>query len=78
MLWLMKLDGNRIADARKAKRLSQIELATEVGCSPATIARIEQGTAGDGVAFGTVYLIASTLDVAMDSIVDEDGCEATA
>ncbi len=65
----MKIDGQAVRDARKAREVTAEQLAHDVGVSTATISRIERGV-GD-VAAGTAYLIAQTLDVPLESLFTE-------
>lgn len=56
--------GVLIAAARRARRLTQTDLASRAGTSRATINRIENG--GAAVAWGTVATVCWLLDVSSD------------
>jgi transcriptional regulator with XRE-family HTH domain len=75
----MKVDGEAVKAARKAKmvdgrEMSRELLAVRVGVSADTIARVEQNR-GD-VAAGTAYLIAQELEVPLESLFTENGAAA--
>lgn len=40
--WTTALDGRRLRDLRRQRRLSQAELAYKAGISPGTVARLER------------------------------------
>jgi transcriptional regulator with XRE-family HTH domain len=40
--WTAVLDGHRLRDLRRQRRLSQAELAYKAGISPGTVARLER------------------------------------
>ena len=65
----MKVNGQAVREARRAKGLSREELAVAVGVSVHTISRIERDL-GDAIA-GTAYLIAQELDVDLESLFTE-------
>lgn len=80
--------GERIRAARKAKGLSQGELARLVGCSDCLISHIERGYSGlprerreafaDALGLSIADLTpldAATLDVAIGALVQIGGCD---
>ncbi|HTD35263.1 MAG TPA: helix-turn-helix transcriptional regulator, partial [Candidatus Elarobacter sp.] len=52
--------GSVLRHARKARRISQEALSKQLGISPATLSRAEQGTQ---IQFGTLQQIARALDL---------------
>jgi transcriptional regulator with XRE-family HTH domain len=66
----MRINGDAIRAARKAKGMSREQLAVHVGVSYATIGNAERGETD--TAAGTAWLIAETLGVPIQSLfVDE-------
>lgn len=59
---------SKLKAIRKAKNLSQAELAEKSGVSRATIANIERGKQVE-VLVGTVSKLASALDVSISEVV---------
>lgn len=55
--------GQRIEEVRKAKRISQGELAKKVDCSRRTIIELEKG---GNVSIQTVFRVLAALGLAMD------------
>lgn len=59
---------NKLKTIRKAKNLSQAELAEKSGVSRATIANIERGKQVE-LLVGTVAKLASALDVSISEVI---------
>lgn len=62
--------GERLREARQARRLSLRALADRLGVSPSLISQIETGRANPSVS--TLYAIASELDVSLDELLFND------
>jgi transcriptional regulator with XRE-family HTH domain len=62
--------GERLRDARQARRLSLRVLADRLGVSPSLISQIETGRANPSVS--TLYAIADELDVSLDELLFND------
>ena len=61
---LMKLLAIRMRRARKKRKVSQAQLARQIGISPAQVSMIETGQSGPSIR--TMVAIASTLNVSLD------------
>ena len=62
--------GERLREARQARRLSLRVLADRLGVSPSLISQIETGRANPSVS--TLYAIAAELDVSLDELLFND------
>jgi len=62
--------GERLREARQARRLSLRALADRLGVSPSLISQIETGRANPSVS--TLYAIANELDVSLDELLFND------
>ena len=62
--------GERLREARQARRLSLRALADRLGVSPSLISQIETGRANPSVS--TLYAIAAELDVSLDELLFND------
>ena len=62
--------GERLREARTARRLSLRKLAERLGVSPSLISQIETGRAEPSVS--TLYAIAAELDVSLDEPLFND------
>lgn len=63
----------KASEIRKARGLSQVELAEQAGVEQPTISRFERGA--DGITLGVVRQIAKALDVSVAELLDEDRSE---
>src|SRR6188508_2005932 len=62
--------GERLREARQARKLSLRTLAERLGVSPSLISQIETGRANPSVS--TLYAIAAELDVSLDELLFND------
>jgi transcriptional regulator with XRE-family HTH domain/mannose-6-phosphate isomerase-like protein (cupin superfamily) len=66
---LLKSVGQRLRDARDARRIGVREMARRIGVSPSFISQIELGRANPSV--GTLYAIVSELSLSLDDLMLE-------
>lgn len=58
--------GDKVRSARKAKNLSQLELAQKAGVRPEVVSRIETGRSP--ASLGSLFKIAPIIDVTVDEL----------
>lgn len=66
-MYMMKIVGTRIKEAREAKNLTQEQLAEEVGLSPSHMSVIERGVKGPRLE--TFIEIVNALDTTSDALL---------
>lgn len=59
--------GNRVKQARKAKRYTQAELAEFIDMNPKNVSQLERGMTG--ISLSTLISICNTLDISADYIL---------
>lgn len=66
--------GQRIAEHRKARGITQVELAKTLGIAQQTLAHYEGGTVR--IAVATLTIVAKALDVAMEDLLGSASAKA--
>lgn len=66
--------GQRIAERRKARSITQVELAKTLGIAQQTMAHYEGGTVR--IAIATLALVAKALDVAIEDLIGSASAKA--
>jgi len=67
---LLSLIGRRIADARRARGMTQAALGEAIGIEPVTLSRYEAGARGPSIS--TIASVADVLGVDVGDLVDRD------
>lgn len=65
------MESLNLKQIRKAKGISQQELADKINCDRSYISKIENGHVSDSVSFNTILEICKALDITMCEVSDE-------